>query len=75
MTRDDVILMSDSRQSKTVEQAADTYRHRYGRNPPKGFDVWFKWAKENDVKIVDDVSVQSSSATCAIAISSTRMVD
>jgi hypothetical protein len=45
------------RQSKTIDEAVGEYRRRYGRNPPKGFDVWFKWAKENDVKIVDDVSL------------------
>ncbi|KAK1922899.1 glycosyl transferase family 90-domain-containing protein [Papiliotrema laurentii] len=42
------------RQSKTLEEAVDTYRRRYGRNPPKGFDKWWAWARENNVKILDD---------------------
>lgn len=43
-------------QSKTLEEAVKNYRARYGRNPPKGFDAWYRWAKQNDVKILDDVS-------------------
>jgi hypothetical protein len=29
-----------SRQSRTLEEAVVEYRRRYGRNPPKGFDLW-----------------------------------
>jgi hypothetical protein len=29
-----------ARQSKTFEQAVGEYRRRYGRSPPKGFDIW-----------------------------------
>ena len=29
-----------ARQSKTLEQAVDTYVERWGRQPPKGFDLW-----------------------------------
>lgn len=28
------------RQSRTLNEAVDEYRRRYGRAPPKGFDVW-----------------------------------
>ena len=54
-----------ARQSKTLEEAVENYRLRYGRNPPKGFDKWFNWAKENDVKIIDDVSCRLQLALAA----------
>jgi hypothetical protein len=44
------------RQSRTLEQAVREYKRRYGRLPPKGFDLWWAFCQENDVKIVDDVS-------------------
>ncbi|THH09010.1 hypothetical protein EW145_g2318 [Phellinidium pouzarii] len=43
-----------SRQSKTLEQAVAEYKKRYGRNPPKGFDHWFKFVKDNNIKMVDE---------------------
>lgn len=43
------------RQSKTLPQAVIEYRKRYGRNPPKGFESWWKFARQNNIKIVDDV--------------------
>jgi hypothetical protein len=44
------------RQSRTLVQASKEYRRRYGREPPKGFDKWWKFCVVNDVRIVDDVS-------------------
>lgn len=44
------------RQSKSLEAAVEEYQRRYRRPPPRGFDKWWKFAMENDVKIVDDVS-------------------
>ena len=41
-------------QSKTLADAVREYKWRYGRNPPKGFDEWFEFAKENGVKIIDE---------------------
>jgi len=41
-------------QSKTLAEAVEEYKKRYGRNPPKGFDEWFEFAKENGVKIIDE---------------------
>lgn len=41
-------------QSKTVAQAAREYRRRYKRDPPKGFDEWFAFAKENGAIIIDE---------------------
>ena len=41
-------------QSKTLGEAVKEYKRRYGRDPPKGFDEWFEFAKENGVKIIDE---------------------
>ena len=41
-------------QSKTLANAVKEYKRRYGRNPPKGFDEWFEFAKENGAKIIDE---------------------
>jgi hypothetical protein len=41
-------------QSKTLPEAVKKYKRRYGRNPPKGFDEWFKFAQENGVRIIDE---------------------
>lgn len=42
------------RQSKNLAQAVTAYQIRYGRKPPKGFDEWFKFAKANDVVLIDE---------------------
>lgn len=42
------------RQSKTLEQAVAEYKKRYNMNPPKGFDDWFAFAKDNKVTIIDE---------------------
>jgi hypothetical protein len=41
-------------QSKTLAEAVKEYKRRYGRNPPKGFDEWFEFARANEVKIIDE---------------------
>ena len=41
-------------QSKTLADAVKEYKRRYGRDPPKGFDEWFDFAKENGAKIIDE---------------------
>ena len=43
-----------SRQSKTYEQAVARYVEQYNRQPPPGFEDWFKFAKENKAVIIDD---------------------
>lgn len=43
-------------QSRTLEDAVREYYTRYGRLPPKGFDGWYNFCVENNVKIIDDVS-------------------
>ncbi|KAK4056641.1 hypothetical protein OIO90_002193 [Microbotryomycetes sp. JL221] len=43
-----------SRQSKTLKDAAREYRKRYKRNPPKGFDRWWAYAKQNKIVLTDE---------------------
>lgn len=43
-----------SKQSKTLRDAVVEYRKRYGREPPKGFGDWWKFAQENNVRLVDE---------------------
>jgi hypothetical protein len=45
-----------SRQSRTLKEAVAEYKRRYGLPPPKGFEAWWKFVVDKDVKIVDDVS-------------------
>lgn len=56
-------LMSDARdkfdnllkrQSKTLPAAVAEYERRYGRKPPKGFDEWYEFAKENGAIVFDE---------------------
>jgi hypothetical protein len=43
-----------SRQSRSLRAAVTEYKRRYGRNPPKGFGSWWRFAQENKVKMVDE---------------------
>ena len=43
-----------AKQSKTLSQAVAEYKRRYGRDPPRGFDHWWEFAKEHDFKLVDE---------------------
>ncbi|CUA78292.1 Beta-1,2-xylosyltransferase 1 [Rhizoctonia solani] len=43
-----------ARQSSTLDEAVKEYERRYGRPPPRGFDEWFEFVKENGCKIVDE---------------------
>ncbi|KAI9459303.1 capsular associated protein [Russula earlei] len=43
-----------SRQSRSLRAAVAEYRRRYGRNPPKGFDAWWRFAQANKVKMIDE---------------------
>jgi hypothetical protein len=42
------------RQSRTLEKAEIDYHRRYGRDPPHGFEVWFRYAIAHDSVLVDD---------------------
>ena len=41
-------------QSKTLRAAVAEYKGRYKRDPPRGFDEWWKFAREHGVKMVDE---------------------
>ncbi|OAQ71611.1 endoplasmic reticulum-resident kdel protein [Purpureocillium lilacinum] len=43
-----------SKESKTVEQAAQAYRKQRGRHPPPGFDKWFAFARSHNALVVED---------------------
>lgn len=43
-----------AKQSSSLSAAVAEYRRRYKRSPPKGFDDWYAFAKDNDVKIIDE---------------------
>ena len=42
------------RQSKTLKAAVIEYRRRYKREPPRGFDDWWEFAKGVDFVMVDE---------------------
>lgn len=43
-----------ARQSQTLPQAVAEYKRRYGRDPPQGFDDWWKFIRDNGVLMVDE---------------------
>ncbi|ROW05048.1 hypothetical protein VSDG_00516 [Cytospora chrysosperma] len=43
-----------SRQSKTIDEATEEYKERYGRSPPPGFAKWVKYALKQHSPIIDD---------------------
>lgn len=43
-----------SRQSKTLDEAVNEYRKRYGIPPPPNFDKWFEFAQKNKVQLIDE---------------------
>lgn len=42
------------RQSSTLDAAVKEYKRRYGMAPPDGFDLWFEYARSNNLKLVDE---------------------
>ena len=40
--------------SRTIEEAVKTYRQRYGRAPPPGFDHWYQYATARNSAVIDD---------------------
>ncbi|KAJ3720940.1 hypothetical protein C8R42DRAFT_582015 [Lentinula raphanica] len=42
------------KQSKTLSEAIEEYKHRFGMSPPKGFDKWWEFAMKNNVVLVDE---------------------
>jgi hypothetical protein len=43
-----------SKQSKTLAQAVKEYKKRFNRDPPRGFDHWWRFVQENNVLMVDE---------------------
>lgn len=43
-----------SRQSRTLSDAVSEYIRRYGRRPPKGFDLWWDFATAHDLVLPDE---------------------
>lgn len=43
-----------SRQSRTLEEAVTEYQRRYGRRPPKGFDIWWEFAMLHNLVLPDE---------------------
>ncbi|KAL8863597.1 MAG: hypothetical protein Q9178_000278 [Gyalolechia marmorata] len=43
-----------SRQSKTLSEAVNEYRRRYRLPPPPYFDQWFQFAKDRNVRLIDE---------------------
>ncbi|RDX45857.1 capsular associated protein [Lentinus brumalis] len=43
-----------SRQSQTLEEAVREYERRYRRKPPRGFDDWWRFARNNSVVMIDE---------------------
>lgn len=41
-------------QSKSLEQAIATYKKRYHREPPPGFDDWYHLAIESNATVIDE---------------------
>lgn len=46
-----------SRQSSTLEAAASEYLQWYHRDPPPGFDMWYKFAVRHESLIIDDFNI------------------
>ncbi|KAF9561686.1 hypothetical protein CPC08DRAFT_742417 [Agrocybe pediades] len=40
--------------STTLDEAVAEYKRRYNRAPPKGFDLWWKYAIDNNVQLPDE---------------------
>ncbi|KAF3902281.1 hypothetical protein ABW20_dc0109950 [Dactylellina cionopaga] len=46
-----------ARQSKTPEEAVETYRERYRREPPSGFENWVRYALSQNCSVIDDYDI------------------
>lgn len=43
-----------ARQSRTLGEAVREYERRYGRRPPKGFDVWWDFVATHEMVLPDE---------------------
>nr|XP_036576031.1 capsular associated protein [Colletotrichum truncatum]KAF6782702.1 capsular associated protein [Colletotrichum truncatum] len=46
--------IEQANQSRTLDDAVQNYRNRYGLAPPPNFDKWFEYAVANESPIIDD---------------------
>jgi Glycosyl transferase family 90 len=51
---EDDFQQQKSRQSRTLTDAVNEYKHRYGVHPPPKFDIWFEFATKHKVVLVDE---------------------
>lgn len=58
----------NARQSKTYKDAVDEYRRRYKREPPRGFEVWYEWARANEIPLIDEYDMISQQITPYLAL-------
>ncbi|KAL5630868.1 hypothetical protein BROUX41_000740 [Berkeleyomyces rouxiae] len=42
-----------ARTSKFLRVAVSEYKHRYSRDPPRGFSDWFSWAMDHNAAVID----------------------
>ena len=43
-----------ARQSKNLGEAVEEYQRRYGRKPPRGFDIWWRAVEEHKTVMPDE---------------------
>ena len=46
--------LKQASRSLNLAQAVKEYRRRYGRDPPPGFNLWYKYATERSSLVIDD---------------------
>ncbi|KAM7196025.1 hypothetical protein V8F20_007219 [Naviculisporaceae sp. PSN 640] len=46
-----------ARQSRTLTEATNEYRRRYGIHPPPNFDKWWAFAKSKHIQLVDEFDI------------------
>ena len=44
----------EERAHTSFKELGSSYRARNGRHPPPGFDIWYKFARDREVYIIDD---------------------
>ncbi|TFK25291.1 hypothetical protein FA15DRAFT_668662, partial [Coprinopsis marcescibilis] len=46
--------LKNKKASRTLKEACTEYQRRYGRRPPKGFDLWWLYVKTSAVRLPDE---------------------
>ncbi|KAL8701853.1 MAG: hypothetical protein Q9201_004681 [Fulgogasparrea decipioides] len=46
-----------SRQSRTLSDAVEEYRRRYKLPPPPNFDKWYEFAKDKNIRLIDEFDI------------------